>query len=272
MIIDGGSTDGSVDIIRRYERHLAYWVSERDEGQTDAINRGLQRATGDVLAYLNSDDYYLPGTLETVAEYFVSHPGIDLLHGRCRYVNEQSEKIGEHLGRIHSYGEIVDLWTVWWNQRQFVQPEVFWTREIARRVGPFRDDLQYVMDYEYWLRILKARGQVGTIDRELACFPSHSDPEVGALRARCGRIAESCRRGTLGCNRASSPERTFPIAGPMALPARILRSCRPIDRTAPVAFCALGGTGLVRVLASPALSRARFPPPLVGPADQRLRA
>jgi glycosyltransferase involved in cell wall biosynthesis len=170
MIIDGGSTDGSVDIIRRYERHLAYWVSERDEGQTDAINRGLQRATGDVLAYLNSDDYYLPGTLETVAEYFVSHPGIDLLHGRCRYVNEQSEKIGEHLGRIHSYGEIVDLWTVWWNQRQFVQPEVFWTREIARRVGPFRDDLQYVMDYEYWLRILKARGQVGTIDRELACF------------------------------------------------------------------------------------------------------
>jgi hypothetical protein len=170
LIIDGGSTDGSLETIRRYEGHLSYWVSEPDRGQGDAINKGLRRATGDILAYLNSDDVYLPGSLQAVADYFASHPHTDLLHGRCRYVDERGTKIGEQFANIQTYDEIVDLWNVWWKGRQFVQPEVFWTRALSERVGPFRGDLQYVMDYEYWLRILRTGAEVGTIDRELACF------------------------------------------------------------------------------------------------------
>lgn len=170
LIIDGGSTDQTIDIIRKYEPWLTYWVSEPDRGQTHAINKGLARATGDILAYLNSDDYYLPGTLFKVADHFRQHPETDLLHGRCRYVNQQGQKIGEQWGDITALAEILDLWNVWWNQRQFVQPEVFWSRRIANQIGCFNEALHYVMDYEYWCRILQAGGQVHRIDDEFTCF------------------------------------------------------------------------------------------------------
>ncbi|MEP0923567.1 glycosyltransferase family 2 protein [Leptolyngbya sp. ST-U4] len=170
IIIDGGSTDNSVEIIKQYESQVSYWVSECDRGQTHAINKGIARATGDILAYLNSDDYYLPGTLFKVAEYFRQFPQTDLLHGRCRYVNEQGEKIGEQFANIQSFSEIIDLWGIWWQERQFVQPEVFWSRRITEQIGHFREDLHYVMDYEYWCRILKAGGVVGRLDAELTCF------------------------------------------------------------------------------------------------------
>lgn len=170
IIIDGGSTDNTVDIIKKYEPWVSYWVSEPDRGQTHAINKGIARATGDILAYLNSDDYYLPGTLLKVAEYFSQCPETDLLHGRCRYVNVQGDKIGEQLGSIQSFNEIIDLWGVWWRERQLVQPEVFWSRRITDRIGLLCEDLNYVMDYEYWCRILKAGGVIGCLDSELTCF------------------------------------------------------------------------------------------------------
>ncbi|MEP7340416.1 MAG: glycosyltransferase family 2 protein [Acidobacteriota bacterium] len=175
IIIDGGSTDHSVDIIQKYAGRLAYWVSEKDRGQTHAINKGLERATGDIIAYLNSDDYYLPGTLHQVAEYFGQHPDIDLLHGRCRNVDVTGQKIGERFGDISSYAEILDLWDIWWAKRNFVQPEVFWTRRITEKIGHFREELYFVMDYEYWLRILQAGGQVGRLDAELSCFRFQPD-------------------------------------------------------------------------------------------------
>lgn len=170
IVIDGGSTDGSVEIIRKYEKHLAYWVSEKDRGQTHAINKGLERSTGDLLAYLNSDDYYLPGTLKQVAEFSQTNPEADLIHGRCQIVDTEGHRVDQRVASIHSYEEILDLWRVWWNRRNFVQPEVFWTRRIMEKIGMLREELHWVMDYEYWLRILRAGGRVGTIDSELACF------------------------------------------------------------------------------------------------------
>jgi hypothetical protein len=170
IIIDGGSTDNTVEIIKKYESSITYWMSEPDRGQTHAINKGLERATGKILAYLNSDDYYLPGTLHAVAEYFVNHPEIDLLHGRCSYVNTEGKPIGEQFATIHTFDEIIDLWGVWWHGRQFVQPEVFWTKRIGDRVGLFNESLYFVMDYEYWCRILLAGGKVGSVDRSLTCF------------------------------------------------------------------------------------------------------
>lgn len=170
MVIDGGSADGSVDIIRKYERRLSYWVSEKDGGQTDALNKGFRRATGEIRGYLNSDDFYLPGAFGRVAGYLHAHPDVALVHGRCRVVDVAGAKIGERFGAITRYDEILDLWDVWWKQRNFVQPEVFWTKRIAEQVGLFRDDLFWVMDYEYWARILRAGGKVGSLDSELACF------------------------------------------------------------------------------------------------------
>ncbi|MDX2212480.1 MAG: glycosyltransferase family 2 protein [Oculatellaceae cyanobacterium bins.114] len=170
IIIDGGSTDNTIEIIRKYEPWITHWVSERDRGQAHAINKGLARSTGDILAYLNSDDYYLPNALFSVAAHFKQNPQTDLLHGRCRYIDVLGNKIGEQFGNIHRFSEIIDLWNVWWAQRQFVQPEVFWTKRITEQIGYFREDLNYVMDYDYWCRILKAGGAVNQLDSEMACF------------------------------------------------------------------------------------------------------
>ena len=112
----------------------------------------------------------MPGTLHAVAEHFRNHPEIDLLHGRCCYVNTQGEPIGEQFASIHTFEEIIDLWGVWWQKRQFVQPEIFWTKRISDRIDSFNESLYFVMDYEYWCRILLAGGTVGTIDCLLTCF------------------------------------------------------------------------------------------------------
>jgi len=173
IIIDGGSTDGTVDLIRKYESRLAYWVSEKDGGQSNAINKGLKRATGDIIAYINSDDYYLEGAFERVASAYRDNPGVDLWHGRCRIVDQRGAQVDEQIGSIKRYDEILDLWGVWWKRRNFVQPEVFWTRRIGEKVGAFREDLHLVMDYEYWLRILSAGGTAGFIDAEVAAFRLH---------------------------------------------------------------------------------------------------
>jgi glycosyltransferase involved in cell wall biosynthesis len=170
IVIDGGSTDGSAEILRKYAGRLAYWVSERDGGQADAINKGMARATGELRAYLNSDDIYLPGALEHVAKAYAEHPEADLFHGDCRVIDEEGKPIGRRRPRITRFEEIVDLWGVWWQERNFVQPEVFWTRRIAERIGPFQTDLFMVMDYEYWTRVLRAGGQVVALAEELAAF------------------------------------------------------------------------------------------------------
>lgn len=170
IIVDGGSTDGTVDLIRKHERHLTYWVSEKDAGQSNAINKGLKRATGDIIAYINSDDYYLDGAFERVADAYRENPDIDLWYGRCRIVDQFGAKVDQRIGSIERYDEILDLWEVWWKRRNFVQPEVFWTKRISKKVGAFREDLHLVMDYEYWLRIFAAGGAARFIDAELAAF------------------------------------------------------------------------------------------------------
>lgn len=170
IIIDGGSTDGSDKIIKRYEHALTYWVSEPDRGQTHAINKGLARATGDILAYLNSDDIYLEGALFDVADFASKHEDIDLIHGKCAIIDRYGARVDVRSASIQSYLEILDLWRVWWNKRNFVQPEVFWTRRIMNKVGAFNEDLFWVMDYDYWLRIIYAGGKVGSIDREVSGF------------------------------------------------------------------------------------------------------
>jgi glycosyltransferase involved in cell wall biosynthesis len=170
IIQDDGSSDGSVDLIRRYQDHLTFWSTEPNSGQPAVINRGMRRSTGSILAYINSDDYYLPGAFAAAALHFHEHPDADLIYGRCRIVNEHEEKIGEQFGRLSRLDEVLDLWKVWWAKRQIVQPESFWRRRIYERVGDFREDLYIVFDYEYWCRMLIHRAVFQPVDAELACF------------------------------------------------------------------------------------------------------
>lgn len=149
LILDGGSTDGSVDVIQRYANRLAYWVSESDGGQADAINRGWRRAQGEILAYLNADDLYLPGTVRRAVECFRQSPHVDMVYGALQIVDEQGRPNG---GPV----EIPDVSLAWLLRSPLPQPTLFVRRTVTERIGLFDQTFQYVFDWDFCLRAMVA--------------------------------------------------------------------------------------------------------------------
>lgn len=147
-VYDGGSTDGSADIIRRYAPRLAYWQSRPDAGQTAAIVAGWQRATGDVLAWLNSDDFYPPGGLARVAAAFAADPRPDVVIGSCLIADEGGRIIGNKYARGFDVPAMLTT-----SGGVPGQPAVFVHRRVLERVGLPDPALHYVMDWEYWIRL-----------------------------------------------------------------------------------------------------------------------
>jgi glycosyltransferase involved in cell wall biosynthesis len=146
IIIDGGSNDNSVEIIRKYEPWLTYWKSEPDRGQSHAINKGFVCATGDILAWLNSDDIYAPGVLIHVAEK-LGGKNNTLLVGSSTEINEQSQFTGKLDERKPHWEEIL------YDVSTFPQPSVFWTRDLWLSTGGLDEPLHLMMDYDLWLRM-----------------------------------------------------------------------------------------------------------------------
>lgn len=170
IIIDDGSVDNSINIIKDYNKWISYWETGPNQGQVRIINRGFKLASGQILAFISSDDYYLPNAFFKVADEFIQHNYIDLLYGKCWYIDKIGIIIEEHFGNISSINEMLNVWDFWWSNKLFVQPEVFFTKRICDKIGLFREDLDIIFDYEYWLRILKSGGIFGRLDEDLACF------------------------------------------------------------------------------------------------------
>jgi glycosyltransferase involved in cell wall biosynthesis len=176
IIIDGGSTDGSVDVIRQYGPWLTYWVSEPDRGQSHAINKGFQRATGDIMAYLNSDDVYCPGTVELAVSNLVQS-GCDILIGAVD-VAEVGQEQTTFVKRLSpNEGTGIHLFPIFANGRQggfrFLQPGTFWRREIWQRTGEICEQYHYIMDREWCTRALAEGASVLAVDDVLARFALH---------------------------------------------------------------------------------------------------
>jgi len=151
IIIDGGSTDGSVDIIKKYEPWLAYWVSEADRGQSHAINKGIQRATGDILLWLNSDDLCLPAAFARAASAFSAHPDRQLVIGQARLVNERGDIMGELRSQFTSWEELVT------NPGNSVrQISTFFSRKLFDELGMVNENLHIAMDNELMVRFIRA--------------------------------------------------------------------------------------------------------------------
>ena len=166
LIADGGSSDGSVDIIRRHENRLTWWISEKDSGQSDAVNKGLQHATGDIIGWINSDDYFLPGTLSFVQEYFASHPEIGLIFGDLLAVDENSKPI--NLIRYGSW-ELADLLRF----EVIGQPSVFFRRSLLDQSGLLDTSFDLLMDLQFWLKIASFT-RVKYVAKTLAAARYHS--------------------------------------------------------------------------------------------------
>ncbi|MEM6630818.1 MAG: glycosyltransferase family 2 protein [Bacteroidota bacterium] len=155
IVIDGGSTDESVEIIKSYEKDLTYWVSEPDSGQSEAINKGLQKCNGRIINWLNSDDYYQPNILFEIAEIYNSYSPL-VISGRSRIFDSASEKTLKYSKGTDVYtGNLAK--TLGWARMD--QPETFFTREAIDIMGALNEDLHYIMDREWWIRYLLHFGQ-----------------------------------------------------------------------------------------------------------------
>ena len=184
IVADGGSTDGTADIIRRYESRLAWWVSERDRGQVDAINKGFTRATGDVLGFLNGDDAFTPGALKEVCAAFAAEPNADIVHGGVEWIDFEGRPLGTHLGDMKCLEDALDIFRVWWGNRQWVQPEVFYRRALKERVGVFDERYHLAFDYDFWVRCFRAGARGARIPETLVRFRRHdAQKSVDATRA-----------------------------------------------------------------------------------------
>lgn len=164
IIIDGGSTDGSVDIIRRYADRLAFWVSEPDRGQTDAINKGLRRATGEWVAWQNSDDIYYPGAFHDLAAAAAKHPQAGLIIGDMMLIDEHDHPLRDIRYVKPSYRASLAEGMLLANQASF------WRRRIQAEIGLLDESMNYAFDYEWFLRLTEH------------CQGAHVNRIWGALR------------------------------------------------------------------------------------------
>jgi glycosyltransferase involved in cell wall biosynthesis len=159
VVCDGGSTDETVAILKRYEHRLR-WVSERDEGQADAINKGIRSTRGDIVGWINSDDIYYPGALRAVAEFFEQHPERDAVYGDATHIDEQDRVLEPYYTEDWDFERFKDVCFM-------SQPAVFFRRRVVERHGLLDIRLRYCMDYDYWLR-LGAHAPFARLRRTLA--------------------------------------------------------------------------------------------------------
>jgi glycosyltransferase involved in cell wall biosynthesis len=178
-VIDGGSTDGSVEIIGKYADRIAHWVSEKDQGQTDALNKGFSAAHGSILAWLNSDDTYKPGAVKAAVEFLAAHPQVGMVYGDLDFIDENDRTIGKfpaaqtdlaklHRGYVH-----------------IPQPAAFFRAEHWRKVAPLDPTFFFAMDYDLWVRLAEITEIKYVPGKTWANFRLHSGAKTVTADERC---------------------------------------------------------------------------------------
>ncbi|MBK8428156.1 MAG: glycosyltransferase [Lewinellaceae bacterium] len=179
--MDGASTDGSVEIIKKYADKFAYWISEKDHGQADAINKGFARATGDIIAWLNSDDYYLQGTVHAAVKVFEENPDVVLAYGDMLAVDERGKTFN-----TLTYGQLSleDLLCF-----QIIgQPAVFMRHSALKKTGGLNLDFHFLLDHLLWIQIAK-QGRILHLNQTWSAARYHAEAKNRAKAAEFGREA-----------------------------------------------------------------------------------
>ena len=213
IVIDGGSTDGSREIIERHAASLAYWVSERDRGQTDALRKGFKQASGEICAWLCSDDLLLPGALRTVAAFFRARPDFSAVYGDALWIDRE----GRFLRPKKEIG--FNRFVLLHDHNYIPQPSMFWRRRLYDAVGGLDPEFDLAMDADLWHRF-SARGRIAHIPRYLSCMRYYPEQktrqrrgdaalEDGLIRTRdeAGRaraVARRARRIAARCLRIAA--------------------------------------------------------------------
>jgi len=172
IIMDGGSTDNSVEIIKKYESQLAHWQSKPDGGQSDAINKGFNMASGDILAWLNSDDYYSPDTLHQVSELF-ARDDLKIVFGECALYHEKSGKVKD--SRVFEFAQSHKIEY----SDYIIQPSSFWTKKTWELVGNLNAKLTYTFDWEWYIRAKRAGVHFQAVDKTWSVYRYHDQHKTG---------------------------------------------------------------------------------------------
>lgn len=193
IVIDGGSTDGTVDIIKKYEKYLTYWESEPDRGQTHALNKGFKRSTGILRAWLNADEEYVPGALKCVGEEYMASKDLDLIYGDRYSVNLEKTPPSKILQRVPPMSPFS---LMFYTGRILLSDATFWTKEIHKKLGELNEQEypRYAMDVEWLLRVGGIAVRWKHIAKPLSIFKCHG-MNISAEGIRKGlRLSEKIRR------------------------------------------------------------------------------
>lgn len=171
IVVDGGSTDGTMEILKKYDKYVT-WISETDNGQVDAINKGLRKADGEIVAYLNTDDFYAPGALLKIGTFFRDNPTAQIVTGKCQNV----DIVGKPIRSIITIYK--NAWLFLGNTQflkilnYIAQPATFWRKSLHSSIGYFNLSYRYAMDYDFWLRAV-SNEKLHFINSYLASFRIH---------------------------------------------------------------------------------------------------
>ena len=179
IVIDGGSTDDSVDIIKRHANRLSYWVSEKDKGQTDALNKGFAHANGKILAWLNSDDMYYPGAISAAVNFLLENPDIGMVYGNLDFIDEEDHLVGKFKAAQTDLSRL---------RRGYVhisQPSAFFRADLWHQVGPLDPSFYFAMDYDLWVRLAGVSEIRYLPGQPWAKFRLHSDAKTVSADERC---------------------------------------------------------------------------------------
>ena len=179
IIVDGGSSDGSVDVIKKYAGRLAWWVSEQDKGQTDAINKGFNRASGEILAWLNSDDTYNPGAVSAAVKYLTENPDVAMVYADCNYINEQGGVIGKFNSAQTDHRRLREGYV------HIPQQTMFFRANYWQELGPLDPSFYFAMDYDLWTRIASRAPIKYLAGQTWANFRIHTSGKTTSADDRC---------------------------------------------------------------------------------------
>ena len=172
IVMDGGSSDDTVKIIKKYEKHISHWQSEKDRGQAAAINEGFERATGDIITWLNSDDFYFPGTLHHIATQLEIAKS-EILLGNCfHFFQNSAQSSGSDIVAHHAKSNLL-LWDY------VIQPSSFWTRQSWEKIGKLNEDLHFVFDWDWYIRAQQASVNFKTSQKYLSGYRFHESHKTG---------------------------------------------------------------------------------------------
>ena len=202
IVMDGGSTDKTLEVIERYDDQIDYWESKPDRGQTHAINKGFERARGDILCWLNSDDFFLSGALKYIGNYFLENESTSIVSGAGISYDQSTKTYQPH--RACQTGVAPGLLSMLTLHGNVIQHSTFWRAGVMTKVGKLDEKYDYAMDHEFFLRCVASGEEITVTDKCLASFRRHKDQKTQENGSPYVREADQCKEPYIGTSLMTS--------------------------------------------------------------------